>query len=170
VVIGGDVVLIGVESRARAWLAKLVSELPMDFTLSVIIVEHGARSRDDDLASALSAKSKLPIVRITDKDPIVPGFVYVAPPEYHVLVDRGSLALAIDPPVFGERLSVDVLFETGTSSYGAGCPKLLVSPRGDDPDDVELRLADGAGDRAIALSEARELLLSKSREAREART
>jgi two-component system chemotaxis response regulator CheB len=165
----GDVVLVGVESRARPWLAKLVSELPIDFVLSMIIVEHGPRSRDDDLASALSAKSKLPIVRVTDKDPIVPGFVYVAPYEYHVLVDRGSLALAIDPPVFGEHLSVDVLFETGTLSYGDDVPKLSVSPKGDDPDDVELLWGDAAGDRRIALSEARDLLLTKSREAREAR-
>src|SRR5690606_8571365 len=54
-------------------------------------------------------------------EPIEPGTVYFAPPDYHLLVDRGpQIALSVDEPVHFSRPSIDVLFESAADLYGPG--------------------------------------------------
>ena len=54
-----------------------------------------------------------------DKEPVEPGTVYFAPPDYHLLVDAGPrLALSVDEPVHFSRPSIDVLFESAADVYG----------------------------------------------------
>ena len=62
------------------------------------------------------------MVEAGDKDPIRPGNVYIAPPDYHLLVERRSFALSTDERVNYARPSIDVLFESASDAYG---PRLI---------------------------------------------
>ena len=62
---------------------------------------------------------RLPIREAEDKEPIQPGTVYFAPPDYHMLIEKnGQIALSTDEPVHYSRPSVDVLFESAADAYG----------------------------------------------------
>jgi two-component system chemotaxis response regulator CheB len=58
------------------------------------------------------------VVEPDDKDRILPGHVYLAPAGYHMLVERGSVALSTDAPIWFARPSIDVLFESVADAYG----------------------------------------------------
>ena len=58
------------------------------------------------------------VVEAQDKEPVAPGTVYFAPPDYHLLLDDGpQLALSVDEPVHYSRPSIDVLFQSATDVY-----------------------------------------------------
>src|SRR5207302_3541744 len=67
----------------------------------------------------LSARSPLPVCEAGDKDGIQGGRVYVAPPDYHLLVEPDGFALSIDEPVGFSRPSIDVLMESAADAYGS---------------------------------------------------
>ena len=69
-------------------------------------------------ATCLSRASGLDVRDAGDKDPIVGGCIYLAPPDYHLLVEHGSFALSVDERVQFARPSVDVLFESAADAYG----------------------------------------------------
>ena len=68
----------------------------------------------------LNRHSKLPVIEPDDKTSIVAGHVYLAPPGYHMIIERGYLSLSLDPPVLFARPSIDVLLESAADSYGEG--------------------------------------------------
>ncbi|MBZ5782494.1 chemotaxis protein CheB, partial [Klebsiella aerogenes] len=70
------------------------------------------------LLSLLARECALPVIEPEDKVPLEKGHVYLAPSDYHLLVERGSLALSVDPPVQYARPSIDVLFESVADAYG----------------------------------------------------
>ena len=70
------------------------------------------------LSESLQTFSRLPVVDVTDKEPIQSGHVYVSPPDYHLLVDRGHFSLCTDEPVNYARPSIDVFFESAADALG----------------------------------------------------
>ncbi len=124
----GEVVAIGGSSGSLAALQQILERLPPDYRAAVIVVTHQHRHGDALLAEVLAARCALPVETIRDGDPIVPGRVYVAPPNYHVLVERDhTFALSLDPPVNYARPSIDVLFESAARVYGARLIGILLS-------------------------------------------
>src|SRR5690606_13243716 len=68
-----------------------------------------------------------------DKEAIEPGNVYIAPPNYHLLVEKtGHFALSVDEPVHFSRPSIDVLFESAAEAYGTSLVGVLLSGANDD--------------------------------------
>ena len=117
-----ELVAIGASLGGLEALQKVLPALPATFCLPVAIVQHRrARTTDGvDLANLLSRGCHLPVAEPWDKEDIEPGHIYLAPANYHLLVERGRLALSVDPPVLYSRPSVDVLFESVADAYGAG--------------------------------------------------
>jgi two-component system chemotaxis response regulator CheB len=72
------------------------------------------------------------VSEVDDKDPIAPGSVYLAPPDYHLLVEPGHFALSIDEPVRLSRPSIDVLFESAADAYGERLVGVLLTGYGND--------------------------------------
>jgi two-component system, chemotaxis family, protein-glutamate methylesterase/glutaminase len=70
------------------------------------------------LEELLQLHSEYPVREAGDKDAIQPGHVYIAPPDYHLLVDRGRFALSLEERVQYARPSIDVLFESAADAYG----------------------------------------------------
>jgi two-component system chemotaxis response regulator CheB len=114
---GLSLIVIGVSAGGLNALATLLRGLEADFPIPIAIVQH--RSRDSDaLALVLQEYTPLKLREIEDKMAIEPGNVYVAPPDYHTLVDDGHFALSVDAPVVYSRPSIDVLFESAADELG----------------------------------------------------
>lgn len=109
-------VVVGCSLGGYNALQVILGGLPRDYPLPIAIVQH--RGIDSEiLASALQELTPLPVREADDKEPIVPGCVYVAPPDYHLLVEVGRFALSTDPRVLSARPSIDMLFESAADAY-----------------------------------------------------
>ena len=88
------------------------------------------------MAAALGGKVRLALREPLDKEPLAPSTVYLAPPDYHLLIDPGpSFALSVDEPVNFSRPSIDVLFTSAADVLGPRCAGVLVS--GASPDGAQ---------------------------------
>jgi two-component system chemotaxis response regulator CheB len=114
-----QVVAVGGSRGGSQALAVLLSRLPGDFTVPVVAALHRCPESAPALIQKLRAESALPVVEAEDKDPLGPGRVYVAPPGYHLLVERGNLALSTEGLVSRARPSIDVLFESAADAWGS---------------------------------------------------
>lgn len=110
-----DLVVIGASLGGLHALTTLLGALPPDFPTPLVIVQHRAREATS-LLSLLQQASRLPVSEAEDKQPLQEGQVYLAPADYHVLVEQRSLALSIDGPVLYARPSIDVLFESAADA------------------------------------------------------
>jgi two-component system chemotaxis response regulator CheB len=121
------IVVIGTSWGGFNALSRIVDALPPDFRLPIVVVQHRGRDSDETMASILQSRCKRPVREAEDKDPIQPGNVYIAPPDYHLLVDDGFLALSTDEPVAFSRPSIDVLFESAADVFGDGVVGVLLT-------------------------------------------
>jgi two-component system, chemotaxis family, protein-glutamate methylesterase/glutaminase len=113
-----DAVVIGASAGGVEVLSVLLSSLPASCRASFFIVMHIPRERPSRLPEVFGARCALPVREAEDKEPVQPGTVYFAPPDYHLLLDRGpALALSSDEPVHFSRPSIDVLFDSAADIY-----------------------------------------------------
>lgn len=118
-----ELVAVGTSWGGLEALGRLLGNLPPHFRTPIAVVQHrGAGTPDGAMQKYLADRCALAIVDVEDKEPIEPGHVYLAPPDYHMLVDDGFLALSLEASVAHSRPSVDVLFETAADSFG---PRLV---------------------------------------------
>jgi two-component system chemotaxis response regulator CheB len=109
-------------------LERVLGGLAPDFPLAVAIVQHrGNDVSQSQLSRLLQLKCCLPVNECNDKDPIVGGHVYLAPADYHLLIDDGRFALAVDERVYYARPSIDVLFESAADTYGGAVLGVLLT-------------------------------------------
>jgi two-component system chemotaxis response regulator CheB len=114
-----EICVIGASWGGLRAVGELLDGLPAKLDLAFVVAQHrGADSRPGGLEELLQHHTGYPVSGAGDKEPILPGHVYVAPPDYHLLVERGSFALSTDERVNFARPSIDVLFETATDAYG----------------------------------------------------
>jgi len=97
-------------------LQGLLSALPAEFHLPVAIVQHRGKG-EIGLCEFLRQSSNLAVIEPEDKEPILPGRAYLAPRDYHLLIENGTFALSTDSPVAYARPSIDVLFESAADEY-----------------------------------------------------
>ena len=94
--------------------------LPKEFPLPVAVVQHRTPESGGRLCELLQQRCPLRVATAEDKEAVGPGRVYVAPADYHMLLERGTIALSTDEPVCYARPSIDVLFESAADAYGTG--------------------------------------------------
>jgi two-component system, chemotaxis family, protein-glutamate methylesterase/glutaminase len=109
---------IGVSYGGLQALEIIFSGLPANLPIAIAIVQHRHKSSDGGLIDFLQQYSLLPVMEIRDKQPIRRGKVYLAPADYHLLVDSDRFALSTEAPVTYARPSIDVLFETAADAHG----------------------------------------------------
>jgi two-component system chemotaxis response regulator CheB len=112
-----EIVVVGASSGGLKAAQILLSGLDVAFTLPVVIVQHRGKDHESGLCEYLSRSSSLPVTEPEDKEGIRPGRVYLAPRDYHLLIDGPSFALSVDPPISYARPSIDVLFESAADQY-----------------------------------------------------
>jgi two-component system chemotaxis response regulator CheB len=128
-----EAVLIGGSAGAIEVVALLLGALPLGFATPIVVMVHLPRNRPSALAAALRGKCRLDLREPLDKEPLAPSTVYLAPPDYHLLIDPGpSFALSVDEPVNFSRPSIDVLFRSAADVLGRRCAGIIVS--GANPD------------------------------------
>jgi len=110
------IIVIGASTGGLKALQTLLSALSSEFPLPIVIAQHrGADS--DSLVGFLKSSSLLPVREPDDKEPIEAGNVYLAPRDYHLIVENRSFALSTDTPVAYARPSIDVLFESAAEEF-----------------------------------------------------
>lgn len=112
-----EIVVIGASHGGLAALQILLPDLSPEFPLPVVIVQHRKKDGDDGLCEYLKKRSRLPLIEPDDKEKLEPGRVYLAPRDYHLLVEKSIFALSTESPVAFARPSIDVLFESAADVY-----------------------------------------------------
>lgn len=113
-----QVVVIGASAGGIKALMSILSALPSNFPLPILIVQHLHPESDSYLVQMLDARCGLRVKQADEKEAITVGNVYLAPPNYHLLIEEDkTLSLTIDARVNFSRPAIDVLFETAVYAY-----------------------------------------------------
>ena len=123
-----ELIVVGGSAGALEFVMRLSSELPPSLELPVVVVLHLPRAHPSRLADLLTHSASRPVREARDKDPLMPFDIFVGPPDYHLLIERGpSLALSLDEPVNYSRPAIDVLFESAADVLGSRVLGILLS-------------------------------------------
>lgn len=112
-------VVIGASAGGMDALSRIIPKLPKNFPVPIIVVQHISPLSDNYIATYLDRQSELTVMEAEEKITPKRGYVYIAPPNYHLLLERNkSFSLATCERVSFARPSIDVLFETAAEAYG----------------------------------------------------
>lgn len=125
-------VVIGASWGGLHAVSTILAGLPRTFDTPVAIVQHRAKESDGLLVGLLQGVTTLRVTDVEDKEPILPGHVYVAPPDYHLLVDDDYFSLSMDAAVRYSRPSIDVALASAADSCGAAAIGVLLTGANDD--------------------------------------
>ncbi len=115
----GKAVIIGASAGALEALSLLLPPLPPSFPLPILVVVHIPPDKPSVLAEIFTTKCRLRAIEAEDKEPVEPGVIYFAPPNYHLLLeDRCTVALSNEDEVLFSRPSIDVAFESAADVWG----------------------------------------------------
>lgn len=124
----GRVVAMGASWGGLDAIGAVLSRLPPSFGAPIAVVQHrGPSTPEGTMRGWLAERCRLTVVDAEDKEPLEPGCVYLAPPDYHLLVEEDSLGLSLEAPVAFSRPSVDVLFESAAESHGPGVVAVVLT-------------------------------------------
>lgn len=112
------VICIGGSLGGTVALRGILRELPAGFPQPIAIALHRHRDSEDTLLELLQKGCALTGREPMDKEPMLPGYFYLAPADYHLLVEDDHFSLSTDEAVSFARPSLDVLFESAADSYG----------------------------------------------------
>ena len=125
-------IVIGAAAGAVQALSRILPRLSADYPVPLMIVVH-IPDAPSGLVPLLAARSAIALREPEDKEPILPGTAYLAPPGYHLLIEKDhSIALSADEPVLFSRPSINVLLESAADSYGAGLTGIILTGANED--------------------------------------
>ena len=114
-----ELVVMGSSLGGMHALSVILGDLPPEFPLPIAVAQHRYRTSNEGLPHFLRKSARLKVVDVDDKMWIRPGCVYLAPANYHLLVEQGMFSLSVDEAVAYSRPSIDVLFESAADAYRA---------------------------------------------------
>jgi two-component system, chemotaxis family, protein-glutamate methylesterase/glutaminase len=140
-----EIVVIGTSWGGLSALSAIISGLPSTFALPIVVVQHRSPDAPGFLAELLQTRTGLCVVEVDDKRAITPGYVFVAPPNYHLLIERGFFSLSTDAPVRYSRPSIDVTFVSAADEYGRRTIGVVLTGANEDGALGLKRIADRGG-------------------------
>jgi two-component system chemotaxis response regulator CheB len=136
-----ELIAIGTSWGGLDAISRLLRGLHDDVHQPIVVAQHrSAVSERGALEGILQHHTRRLVSDPDDKTPLEPDHVYLAPPDYHVLVEDGHLALSADPPVRFARPSIDVLFESVADAYGARAVGIVLTGANSDGADGLARI------------------------------
>jgi two-component system chemotaxis response regulator CheB len=112
-------IAIGASAGGFNALKTILTQLKEDLAATVVIVQHTGPTSGDYMARHLDSVSKLKVKEAEEKEKLKPGTAYIAPPNYHLLVESDeTLSLSIDGRVNYSRPSIDVFFDSAADVFG----------------------------------------------------
>jgi len=127
-----NIIVVGTSAGGVEALTYLVKNLPPDLNAAVIIVLHVSSHSTSVLPKILSRAGNLPVSHAQDGEAIVHGWIYVAPPDYHLLVEQGYLRLTRGAKENRCRPAIDPLFRSAARTYGQRVIAVLLTGMLDD--------------------------------------
>lgn len=139
------VVIIGGSAGSLNALMQILPDISALKAFALVIVLHRRGTDDMTLEELIKIKTDVPVKIIEDKEPLVPGFLYVAPSNYHLLFEKEeTISLDTSEKVNYSRPSIDVSFESAAEVYGDSLVGILLS--GSNADGTEgLKMIQKAG-------------------------
>lgn len=122
-----DIVVVGGSAGSIEVVAELVRELPSDFPAAVLIAIHFPGSVVSALPQILTRAGVLPATHAHDAEPTRPGHIYVARPNYHLVLEDGRVRLTNGPRENGSRPAIDPLFRSAAHHYGSRVVGVILS-------------------------------------------
>jgi len=120
-------IVVGASMGGLRALITVLGGMPRTFSIPLAVVLHRHKDSDGMLLELLQRNQPLPALEPVDKEPILPGRVYLAPADYHLLVEPSHFCLSIDDPVRYARPSIDVLFESAADAFGPETTALILT-------------------------------------------
>jgi two-component system, chemotaxis family, protein-glutamate methylesterase/glutaminase len=139
------IAVVGTSWGGLAALRELVAALPHDLPLPVVVVQHRHRQSDHMLPMLLQDRTPLMVCEVEDKAPIEAGKVFIAPADYHLLVERDSFSLSVDEPIRYSRPSIDLTFSSTADSFGAAVIGAILTGANADGAEGLRRIAERGG-------------------------
>lgn len=122
------VVVIGGSAGSLDVILKIIAGAPVSNNIFYIIILHRKNDVDSVLANLFSSRTKFKVKEVEDKDYILPGYIYIAPPDYHLLLeDKNTFSLDASEKIYFSRPSIDVTFECVAEVFGAAAIGILLS-------------------------------------------
>jgi two-component system, chemotaxis family, protein-glutamate methylesterase/glutaminase len=128
----GRLVVLGASWGGLQALSTIVHHLSPELPAAVAIVQHRSKDSGSLLAELLQDVTPMRVVEPEDKEPIVAGHAYVAPPDYHLLVDDGMFSLSVDAAFRYSRPSIDVTMASAAEAYGERVVAVVLTGANDD--------------------------------------
>jgi two-component system, chemotaxis family, protein-glutamate methylesterase/glutaminase len=143
---GYDLVVTASSAGGMEPLLQVLSGFPADFPAAVIAVQHLHPEHKSVLTSIASRRTKLKVKQAEEGDQIKPGWVYIAPPDYHVVVKPGfCLELSHAGQKNYVRPSADVLFDSAAQQYQDRLVAIILSGSGKDGKDGIVKVKEMGG-------------------------
>jgi two-component system, chemotaxis family, protein-glutamate methylesterase/glutaminase len=131
-----DLVVIGTSLGGLRALEIILPKLSAHLPVAIAIAQHRHPYSNGSLLTFLQHQSVLPVVEVEDKQPIHPGHIYLAPADYHLLVEKeeetGFFSLSTEAPVAYARPSINVLFESAADAYRQRLIGVILTGASDD--------------------------------------
>ncbi|MGH9562061.1 MAG: chemotaxis protein CheB, partial [Terracidiphilus sp.] len=127
-----DIVVIGASAGGIGALAQLATRLPNDFQAAIFVTIHAYSGRNGFLPKLLSSKGTWPADQARDGEPIRPGRIYTAPPDYHLTLENGRVLLSHGPKENMQRPCINTMFRSAASVYGPRVAGVLLTGLLDD--------------------------------------
>ncbi|MBW2202531.1 MAG: chemotaxis protein CheB [Deltaproteobacteria bacterium] len=124
-----ECIVIGVSAGGMDALLKILPILPADFPLPVVVVQHlDPHSTDSYFAQYFNERCPIEVREANEREPVMVGNVYFAPPNYHLLIENDkTFSLSSDDKINFSRPSIDVLFESAADVYGQALVGLILT-------------------------------------------
>ena len=123
-----DAFIIGGSAGSLDVLLKVLPVVDIPITFPIIIVIHRKHGSDSLLTDLLSSRTTLPVKEVDEKEPILPGTIYIAPSDYHLLIEQDhTFSLDYSEKVNYSRPSIDVTFQSAAEVYRQNLVCLLLS-------------------------------------------
>lgn len=127
-----DIIVVGASLGGLKAVQAILAKIPPGFQVPVAIVQHRQADAQDLLVGLLQRHTSIMVREAEDKEEIRPGSIYLAPTDYHLLVEPGFFALSTESPVCHARPSIDVLFESAADSYRNNVLGVVLTGAGND--------------------------------------
>lgn len=125
---GCKVLIIGGSAGSLEVLMRIFPRLSPNISYAIVIILHRKSSEDTMLEELFALKTDIPVKEVEDKTTLEPGFIYIAPSDYHLLFEKNSLlSLDISEKINFSRPSIDVSFESAGEVFGEALIGILLS-------------------------------------------
>lgn len=111
------IIVIGASVGGMDALNTILRTLPKDFPAPIVVALHRGKDSDETVLTIVHRGVQLKLREATDKMHLIRGVVYIAPSDYHLLIEDDHCALSLEAPVHHARPSIDVLFESAAEAY-----------------------------------------------------